>query len=68
MKTMGRDIIKFHYKELSPHLENCHNSSQREQVIAENVKALIEGSSFLQGPPDANVYFFFMNDQSTDAS
>jgi hypothetical protein len=65
---MGRDIVKFHYKELSPEIENCHNSSQREQIIAENVKTLVEDSIFLQGPLDANVYFFFMNDQSTDAS
>jgi hypothetical protein len=68
MKTMGRDLIKFHYKGLSPEIETCHNSSQREQMIAENVKTLIEDSLFLQGPRDANVYFFFMNDQSTNAS
>ena len=63
MKTMGHDVIKFHYKEeLSPEIEYCHNSSQREQIIAENVKPLIEDSLFLQGPLDANVYFFFLND------
>ena len=60
MKTMGRDVIKFHYKEeLSLEIEYCHNSSQ---IIAENVKPLIEDSLFLQWPLNANVYFFFLND------
>jgi hypothetical protein len=68
LKIMGRDVIKLHYRAaLDPEIEGDHNSDQREQVIAENVKKLLDESLFLQGPPDSNVSSFIMNDQSVDA-
>jgi hypothetical protein len=67
MKTMCRDVIKFHYRaELDPEIEYGHNSNEREQVIANNVKNLIDDSLFLQGPPDFHVSSFVMNDQPVD--
>ncbi|KAM6491219.1 hypothetical protein JOM56_013458 [Amanita muscaria] len=55
MKIMARDIVKFHYKDaLDPEILLCHNSDQREDKIAQNVKELISTSLFLQGPRDAN--------------
>ena len=59
MKALGREIVKLHYRaELDPELDFGHNSDERQQVIADNVKKLIDESLFLQGPPDANVSFF----------
>lgn len=66
---MGRDIVKSHFRaELSPDIDYDHNSSQREQIISDNVEKLIEGSLFLQGPLDRNVsVFFFINYPPGDA-
>lgn len=65
MKAMGRDVIKLHYRaELDPEIEYSHNSNQRRDIIADNVKKLIDESLFLQGPPDIHVNFFLMNDQA----
>ena len=56
MKSMGREVVKIHYRAaLYPVIDYCHNSDQREQIISDNVKKLIEDSLFLQGPPDVNV-------------
>ena len=56
MKCMAHDIVKFYYKDaLEPYINFSHNSDQRNQVIANNVKSLINESIFIQGPPDANV-------------
>lgn len=56
MKSMGRDVVKIHYRaELYPDIDICHNSNQRDGIIADNVKKLTEGSLFLQGPADVNV-------------
>ena len=61
---MAREVVKFHYKaELDPVIEHCHNSNQREEAIADNVKRLIDESLFLQGPLDRNVSFSFRDDQ-----
>lgn len=63
MKGIARDIVTLHYKnELFPVIEHCHNSNQRDEVVAENVKNLLDESLFLQGPRDNNVSFFIMND------
>ena len=60
---MARDIVKFHYKEaLDPYIEFGHNSDQRNQIIADNVKRLVGGSMFIQGPLDADVSSLFMNE------
>jgi hypothetical protein len=64
MKNMVHDIVKFHYKEaIFPDIDFCHNSDQKEDIIADNVKTLIHQSLFLQGPPDAQVSFPFMAEQ-----
>jgi hypothetical protein len=56
MKTMARDIVKFHYRdELSPNIDFCHNSDDRDGIVAQNVKKLLDESLFIQGPPDCNV-------------
>ena len=68
MKTMCRDIVKFHYRaELDPEIEYGHNSNEREQVIVDNIKKLMDDSLFLQGPPDFHVSSFVINDQPIDA-
>lgn len=57
---MARQVVGFHYKaELDPVVEHCHNSDQRDEMVAENVRTLIDESLFLQGPPDANVSLSF---------
>lgn len=64
MKSMGREVVKFHYQaELNPEIEHNHNSDQRYEVIADNVKKLINESLFFQGPLDNHVSFFVMNNQ-----
>ena len=64
MKALCREVIKLHYRdELNPEIQHCHNSSQREEAIADNVKKLVDESLFLQGPLDTNVISFVMNDQ-----
>jgi hypothetical protein len=56
MKSMARDVVKFHYKDMfTSDIDGCHNSDQRDEAISENVKRLVEGSLFLQGPLDAQV-------------
>jgi hypothetical protein len=63
MKIMARDIVKFHYKEaLDPYIKFGHNSEEHDQIIANNVKCLVGGSMFIQGPLDANVSSLFMNE------
>lgn len=65
---MARDVVKIHYRdELDPEIEIGHNSDDRVQVIADNVKSLIEDSLFLQGPPDFHVSSFVIDNQSIDA-
>lgn len=60
---MARDIVKFYYKDaLEPSIEFCHNSDQRDQVIADNVKSLVGDTLFIQGPPDVNVSSSCMNE------
>ena len=60
MKTLARQIVSFHFKdEFHPMIEEDHNSDQRDNIVARNVKKLIEDSLFLQGPPDINVGFSF---------
>lgn len=61
MKTMGRDVVKLHYRaDLDPEINYCHNSDQREDIISKNVTKLIDDSLFHQGPLDSNVSFFFI--------
>ena len=56
MKTMAREIVKFHYKDaFNSGIDGCHNSNQRDEAIAEKVKRIIDESLFLQGPRDAQV-------------
>jgi hypothetical protein len=63
MKVMACKIIKFHHKEaLEPYIEFGHNSDQCDQVIGDNIKHLVGGSMFIQGPLDANVSSLFMNE------
>jgi hypothetical protein len=60
MKYMARDFVKFHYKDaIFPSIDICHNSDQREEIIADNVRKLVTESLFLQGPPDLQVSFHF---------
>ena len=60
---MAHDIVKIHYKDaLEPYINFSHNSDQHDQVIANNVKSLINELIFIQGPPDANVSSLFMNE------
>jgi hypothetical protein len=64
MKAMARHVVSFHYKdELNPNVEHCHNSDQRDEVIAGNVRQLVDESLFLQGPLDANVSLPLRDDQ-----
>ena len=59
LKAMGREVIKLHYQaDLDPDIDISHNSSQREDVIADNLRKLIDESLFLQGPLDPNVSLF----------
>ena len=63
MKIIAHDIIKFHYKEApDPYIEFGHNSDQHDQIIANNIKRLVGGSMFIQGPLDANVSSLFMDE------
>lgn len=56
MKVMARELIKVHYKEaICPDIDFCHNSADRNEIISRNVKKLIKGSLFIQGPRDAQV-------------
>ena len=58
IKCMACDIIKFHYKDaLKPYINFGHNSDQHNQVIANNVKSLINKLMFIQGPPDVSSLF-----------
>ena len=51
LKAMGRKVIKLHYRAyLNPDIDISHNSSQREDAIADNLRKLIDESLFLQGP------------------
>lgn len=60
---MAHDIVKFHYKEaLEPYIKFSHNSDQHDRVIADNIKHLVGGSTFIQGPLDANISSLFMNE------
>ena len=60
MKTLARQIVSFHFKdEFHPMIEEDHNLDQRDNIVARNVKKLIEDSLFLQGPPDINVGISF---------
>ena len=60
MKTLARQVVSFHFKnEFYPMIEEDHNSDQRDNIIAGNVKKLIDESLFLQGPPDINVGISF---------
>jgi endonuclease IV len=60
---MAHDIVKFYNKDaLEPCINFCHNSDQHDQVIANNVKSLINELTFIQGPPDANVSSLSMNE------
>lgn len=64
MKGMARNVVNLYYKdELDPAIEHNHNSDQRDNIIADNVKKLIDNSLFLQGPLDTNVSIFVMNDR-----
>lgn len=60
MKTLARQVVSFHFKnEFYPMIEEDHNSDQRDDIVAGNVKKLIDESLFLQGPPDINVGISF---------
>ena len=64
MKALAHQVFSFHFKaELSPIIENCHNSDQRDEAVAENVARLLHESAFLQGPLDSNVSFSLRDDQ-----
>ena len=68
LKILCREVVKLHFwSELDPEIDYGHNSDEREQVIANNVKRLIDESLFHQGPLDDNVRSFFINDQPVDA-
>ena len=59
LKAMGHEVIKLHYRaNLDPDIDISHNSSQREDAIADNLRKLINKSLFLQGPLDPNVSLF----------
>jgi hypothetical protein len=59
MKTIARDVVNIHYKDqLYPTLDFDHNSSQLEELVADNVNKLIRESTFHVGlKRDANVGF-----------
>lgn len=61
MKTIARDVVQIHYKDqLNPILDFDHNASQLEKLVAENVRELLEESTFHMGlTRDANVSFPF---------
>jgi hypothetical protein len=64
LKTMGRDIIKIHFQaELNPDIEHCHNSNQRDEAIAGNVKKLIDKIPFPPGATRSQCKFFVMINQ-----
>ena len=47
MKTMARNVVQIHYKDqISPILDFGHNSSDYEQIIADNVDQLLNESLF----------------------
>ena len=63
MKIIACDIVKFYYKEaLDPYIKFGHNSDQHDQIIANNIKHLVGGSMFIQGPLDANISSLCMNE------
>jgi hypothetical protein len=48
IKALCHEVIKLHYRDkLNPEIQHCHNSSQREEAIADIVKKLIDESLFL---------------------
>ena len=60
---MARQVVSYHFKaELNPAIEECHNSDQRDEIVAGNVSKLVDKSLFHQGPLDANVSFSLRDD------
>ena len=56
LKSLARDVVKFHYKDaFDAKIEGCHNSDQRDEAISQNIKKLIDGVFFIQGPKDVEV-------------
>lgn len=61
IKTIARDIVQIHYKDqLYLTLNFNHNSSQLEEIVAENMNKLLQKSTFHVGLTcDANIGFPF---------
>jgi hypothetical protein len=63
MKSLARDVVKVHYKDaFFPNIEFDHNSRDRDEIIGRGIKKLLDDSSFLQGPRDAQVCIYFPNE------
>ena len=59
LKAMGCKVVKLHYRaDLNPDIDISHNSSQREDAIAHNLRKVIDESLFLHSPLDPNVSLF----------
>ena len=50
MKTVGHDVVQIFYKDdIYPQLDFNHNSNQLDELVADNIKKLLQDSHFHVG-------------------
>jgi hypothetical protein len=61
LKAKARDIVEIYYADaLKPSITDNFNSDQYLQIIADNVKEMLDDSTFLLSPElDNQVWFHF---------